>query len=448
MIRRLFLFVTTLTLLLTACTDTDSFTTDRNQRLTFMQDTVWLDTLFTGVPSATYGFWVHNRSADGLRISTVRLERGNQTGFRVNVDGTFLNPVAQDLEVRKGDSLLVFVELTAYENHSDEPQRVDDNLLFTLESGVVQRVNLCAYSWDAERLTSLCVERDTTITSVRPLVVYGDGITVAPDATLTLRNTTLYFHGDARLKVEGRLVAEHCVLRGDRLDRMFSYLPYDRISGQWHGIEVAKGAAGCWLTDTEVRNAWDALTADSTRVVLSNSVLHNSRGHGLYAKDSQVELDGCQLSNAEGDCLSLHGCEARVDHCTLAQFYPYAAPRGAALRFGPTTQPLVLRCSNTLMTGYEDDVLQGVERDSTTVDYRFENCLIRTPEVDDSVAFSRVIWESPKDEVQGKQHFATIDEENFIYDYHIVGLSPAYEPRIGRAFKEEDDVGDDTDNEQ
>ncbi|MDE6646858.1 MAG: right-handed parallel beta-helix repeat-containing protein, partial [Prevotella sp.] len=305
MIRRLFLFVTTLTLLLTACTDTDSFTADRNQRLTFQQDTVWLDTLFTGVPSATYGFWVHNRSADGLRISTVRLERGNQTGFRVNVDGTFLNPVAQDLEVRKGDSLLVFVELTAYENHSDEPRRVDDNLLFTLESGVVQRVNLCAYSWDAERLTSLHVERDTTLTSVRPLVVYGDGITVAPGATLTLRNTTLYFHGDARLRVEGRLVVEHCVLRGDRLDRMFSYLPYDRISGQWRGIEVAKGAAGCWLTDTEVRNAWDALTADSTRVVLSNSVLHNSRGHGLYAKDSQVELDGCQLSNAEGDCLSL-----------------------------------------------------------------------------------------------------------------------------------------------
>lgn len=448
MIKRLFLFVTILALLLTACTDNDAFTTDRSQRLTFLQDTVRLDTLFSGVPSSTYGFWVHNRSASGLRISTVRLERGNQTGFRVNVDGTFLNPVAQDLEVRKGDSLLVFVELTAYENHADEPQRVDDNLLFTLESGVVQRVNLCAYSWDAEQLTSLHVERDTTIETAKPLIVYGDGISVAPDATLTLRNTTLFFHSDACLKVEGRLVVENCVLRGDRLDRMFSYLPYDRVSGQWRGIEVVKGAAGCWLTDTEVRNAWDALTADSTRVVMSNSVLHNSRGHGLYAKDSQVELDRCQLSNAAGDCLSLHGCEARVDHCTLAQFYPYAAPRGAALRFAPTAHPLVLVCSNTLMTGYEDDVLQGVERDRLTVDYRFDNCLIRTPEVEDSVAFRRVIWEAPSDEWLGKQHFAMVDEENFVYDFRIVSLSPAYEPRIGRAFKEEDNDKSDTENEQ
>ena len=37
-----------------------------------------------------------------------------------------------DLEVRKGDSLQVFVELTAPENRQLEPQQLEDHLLFQL----------------------------------------------------------------------------------------------------------------------------------------------------------------------------------------------------------------------------------------------------------------------------------------------------------------------------
>lgn len=434
MIKRLFFFMTALALLLTACSDNDSFTTDRSQYLSFSEDTVRLDTMFTTVPSVTHTFWVYNHSSDGLRISTVRLERGNQTGFRVNVDGTFLNPVAQDLEVRKGDSLRVFVEITARENQSVDPQLIEDNLLFTLESGVVQKVNLRTYGWNAQKLTSLRVERDTTIESASPVVLYGDGITVAPGATLTLRNTTLYFHQEAMLQVEGRLVVENCLLRGDRLDHMFDYLPYDRVSGQWPGIVVAANAAGCWLTDTEVHSTWDGLVADSTEVVLHNSVIHNCRGYALYAHDSKVQLDSCQLSNAENGCLALYGCQATVDHSTLAQFYPFAA-RGAALRFEPTEQPLQLTCSNTLITGYEEDVISGVKSDGETVSYHFANCLIRTPEISDNEGFEQIIWETPKDELQGTQHFVTLDEQAFVYDFTIKTESPAYEPRIGRLFE-------------
>ena len=113
--------MTTAALLLTACSDNDSFSTDSSLRLTFSTDTVRLDTLFAEVPSVTYTFWIYNRANDGLRIKTARLEKGNQTGFRVNLDGTFLNPVGQDFEVRKGDSLRVFVEITSYESHSVEP---------------------------------------------------------------------------------------------------------------------------------------------------------------------------------------------------------------------------------------------------------------------------------------------------------------------------------------
>lgn len=435
MMRRLFFFLASAMLLLTACSDNDSFTTDRSSRLTFSRDTVLLDTLFSAVPSVTYTFWIHNHASDGLRISTARLEKGNQTGFRVNVDGTFLNPVGQNFEIRKGDSLRVFVEVTSFENHSTEPQLVEDNLLFTLESGVEQRVNLRTYSWDAQKVTNLEVTEDMTIESSKPLVLYGDGIHIAKDATLTLRNTQLFFHDIAGILVDGGLVVENCLLRGDRLDHMFDNLPYDRVSGQWLGISLLCNAKGCWLTDTEVRNAWDGIWADSTQVVLTNSVIHNCRGYSLYAHDSKVSLDYVQLSNAEKDCLALYGCEAVVNQCTLAQFYPLSANRGAALRFMPSdTHPSMLTCTNTLMTGYADDVMMGKASDGETSFYQFTNCLIRTPEITGDEGFADILWESPKDELQGTQHFLLVDSQNLFYDFTIKSDSPAYAPHIGHRF--------------
>ena len=77
-------------LLLAACSDDDSFTTSTSRLLTFSTDTVRLDTVFSNVPSPRRDMWVYNRSGEGIRLSDIRLEKGNQTGFRVNVDGTYL----------------------------------------------------------------------------------------------------------------------------------------------------------------------------------------------------------------------------------------------------------------------------------------------------------------------------------------------------------------------
>ena len=334
MIKRLFFFFIVALALLTACSDNDSFTTDRNHRLTFTTDTVRMDTLFATIPSSTYSFWVHNKSGDGLRLRSVRLERSGQSGFRVNVDGTFLNPVANNLEIREGDSIRVFVEVTAFENASAEPQLIEDNLLFTLESGVEQKVNLRTYSWNADQWRDVEITESKTIESSKPIVVYG-GISVAATATLTIKNTELYFHDGAGITVEGALVAENSLFRGDRLDHMFDYLPYDRISGQWQGITIKPHADGCQLTDCEIRNACDGLVADTTTVELYGSTIHNCKGSGLWAHDSEVTVSNCVLSNTLKDCMTLLGCQTDLDHVTLAQFYPLSANRGFALRFEP-----------------------------------------------------------------------------------------------------------------
>ena len=89
--------------------DDEDFSSSRADLLTFSTDTVRLDTTFSNVPTPTRTMWVYNRSGKGIRCRNIRLEGGNQEGFRVNLDGTFLGQAAgfqtSDVEIRKGDSI-------------------------------------------------------------------------------------------------------------------------------------------------------------------------------------------------------------------------------------------------------------------------------------------------------------------------------------------------------
>ena len=439
--KRILYFLTILLCL--ACEDDDHFSTGSGLRLDFAADTLMLDTVFSRTPSSTYSFWVHNRHDEGIRISTVKLRRGNQSGFRVNVDGVYLDnsngSQTSDVEIRRKDSILVFVELTATETHRVEPTLVEDDLQFFLESGVEQKVSLQAWAWDAMKLYDPVIDRDSLLESDTPIIIYGT-MKVAEGATLTVRNSTLFFHDSAGLDVHGTLKTENCLMRGDRLDRMFSYLPYDRVSGQWNGIHLYGTSTDNSLTGTEIRNANYGLICDSAainmqrpRLRMERSIVHNCVEAGVEAVNAYISLDHCQLTNIGGHCLSIVGGVAEVSYCTLAQFYPFSADRGAALHFtnyqGPADMPLQLQCTGSILTGYEDDVVMGGTREesSAAFEYYFDNCLLRTPKVEteDSVRFANIVWETPKDSVQGKRHFVMIDEDNLIYDFHLDSLSTA-----------------------
>ena len=424
-----------------SCSDDDSFTTDTSARLTFSTDTVRLDTVFTGIGSSTYSFWVYNYASDGIRLPRVYLRHGNQNGFRVNVDGSYLDNTTgssvSDLEVRKGDSIRVFVELTAPQNMKDVAQRVSDDLIFCLESGVEQTMHLQSYAWDAIVLRNAVFDSDTTISSVKPLLIYG-GIKVSKGATLTLRKSQLFFHDQAGIDVYGTLETDSVVMRGDRLDHMFDYLPYDRVSGQWRGIHLYETSSSNVLKATEIRSAMYGVRCDSSllandyqRLYMERCVIHNCKGNGLELYHAYVGLLDCQLSNMLGDCLKAYGGAIIMQGCTVAQFYPYSADRGVAIRFYNSHNgfeyPLEqLQCVNSIFTGYADDEMMGLQSEGDAAfNYCFENCLIRTPEINDTTHFKQIIFERPSDVIQGKNHFVRIDETNFIYDFHLVKQSPA-----------------------
>lgn len=429
--------------MIVACADDDNFSTSSALHLSFSSDTVSLDTLFSRTPSATYTFWVRNNNDEGLRIADIHLSRRNQTGFRVNVDGSYLDnslgSQVNDIEIRRNDSILVFVELTSSQASNPEPTMVEDDLVFVLESGLQQKVNLRAWTWNAEKLYDHVITSDQLIETSTPIIIYG-GLKVEEGATLTLRNTTLFFHDKAGIDVFGSLILENCVLRGDRLDRMFAYLPYDRVSGQWSGVHFHESSLKGVISGTEIRNACDAVVLDSAaldttkvRLLMQNSVIHNSKGYGLKAVNSRVSLVNCQFTNTLSDCVSIVGGVADITHCTLAQFYPFSADRGVALRFAnfedSSDIPLLrFSCSASIVTGYDEDVMMGLVRDTVAAfEYRFSDMLLRTPKVTtaDSLRFSNIIWETPKDSIEGKKHFRTIDEDNLYYDFHLDSVSTA-----------------------
>ncbi len=435
-----------------ACTDDDSFGTNRSDILTFSTDTVNMDTLFSTVPTSTYNFWVYNNSGDGIRVRKVRLQRGNQTGFRVNVDGEYLDNAlgsqVSDIEIRKGDSIRVFVELTSAMNNSDTPQLVEDNLLFNLESGVEQSVCLRAYSWDALLCDTVVIKKDSVIFGNKPIVIRR-GLSVDSGVTLTINAPAcLYFHDGAGIDVYGRLivnkgnVGNDVVFRGDRTDRMFDYLPYDRVSGQWRGIRIHSSSSGNYISNADIHSAEYGVVCDSaaydpltSRLTLENVIIHNCKGTGVETNNSNVSIVNSQITNTLGDCVAIHGGSALIVYCTIAQFYPFSADRGAALRFTNFKEeydyPLhALECYNTLVTGYAGDVVYGETKDTTVAfSYYFANSILRTEKPDSNMinsgAYSNIIWETPKDTLQGKGHFILIDEENMYYNFKLDSMSTA-----------------------
>ena len=119
-----------------------------------------------------------------------------------------------------------------------------------------------------------------------------------------------------------------------------------------------------------------------------------------------------------------------INSSTLAQFYPFDSERGYALNFSNASPLRQLTVTNSLLTGYADDVLMGSE-DSTLNDvfnYSFDHCLVRTPKPTsaDSVYLTNMIYENVKDTTSGaEKHFVKIDTDNLRYDFRLDSTSQA-----------------------
>lgn len=429
-----------LLLLPAACLSEDEFTLSPADVLAFSRDTVQLDTIISGRPTKTETLTVYNRANRALHIGSVRLAKGAVSPFSVNVDGQSLDDgTASDFEIAAADSLIVFLMCHAPEMDRDEPVEVADELIFTLESGVQQTVSLRASSQDVVRMDHVVIENDTLLGAPRPYLI-TDSLVVAPGARLTVApGAQFYFHAGATLVVRGTLdvcgtMERPVVFRGDRLENMFSGQPYDRIPGQWGGVVIASESFGNRMENCDLHSSVfgirvDSAATDCEKLRIENSIIHNTSRDGLSVRHAKIFVGNTQITNAGGNCVTLRGGETEFVHCTIARFYYFTGGSGVALDFanfdGSAVLPLKTRFANCIVTGFQSDELMGSRADDENAefDYRFENCLLNTPETDDE-NIVRCLWDEG-DSAREKNFTPDFDLARLLFNFGLRSTSPA-----------------------
>ncbi len=114
--------------------------------LTFSKDTVYLDTVFTNIGSSTYNLKVYNKSTHAISIPSVKLGKGEDSYYRLNVDGT-PGKIFENVEILAKDSIYIFIETTIDYSQVSNPIYTDE---IVFDSGTnLQDVKLITLVEDA-----------------------------------------------------------------------------------------------------------------------------------------------------------------------------------------------------------------------------------------------------------------------------------------------------------
>lgn len=421
-----------LTALLSSCIE-DGFTTSQSDQPLFSADTLKMGGTFTLEPTPTKKFTVHNPHGKMLSISSISLRDDVQGLFRLNVDGRsgtrFTN-----VEIRPNDSIFVFVEATLPENGTPGTATVEKHLDFVTNS-VTKTVVLTLDGTDAVRLRRTTIASDTHFTAQRPYVIF-DTLRVAGGATLTIDpGAHLYFHSEAAMVVEGRLVAvgtaeKPVQFTGDRTGNVAAAIPYELMSGQWGGVHFAASTPGDNRMEyVSMRNSSTGITLEPVTsragvpaLSLINCQVRNTKGYTVASDHADLVIAGCELAEAAEGILWLNGGNHTVEQTTVANNYLFTALGGPAVQFGhfdaesddQSGLPLMKATfANSVFHGLGTELSCG---DFTGTDVTFRNCLFKSAGSDDD-NFIGCLWDADP-------LFCTVRSE-YLFDYRLQAESPA-----------------------
>lgn len=320
-------------------------------QLEFSKDTVFLDTIFTNIGSATYNLKVYNRSNDDITIPNITLERGSVSNYRLNVDG-IPGKSFQNIDILAKDSIFIFVETTIDIASVSNPLYTD-RILF--DNGINQQdVKLVTLVQDANfifpgrdpftlKIDSLTLDGEATtikgrfltndeltFSNTKPTVIYGyaavssnNTLTISPGAKVYFHdNSGLIIDKDASLKVNGTLNAK-VTFEGDRLENSFSSLP-----GQWGTIWLRAGSKENEINHAEIKNGIigilvDSISSTSTpTLTLKNSEIINHSNFGVLARETNIHGENVVIGNSgEASLACIIGGSYNFTHSTFANYW-------------------------------------------------------------------------------------------------------------------------------
>lgn len=382
----------------------EHYSTDPNLRLSFSEDTLSFDTVFTSIGSSTKKFMIYNRNKEAVNIQSIMLASGGESGFRLNVDGR-KGDYFDNVGILGEDSMFVFVEVTVDPLASNQPLLVQDSVVFMTNAGK-QSVLLEAYGQNVYIYKGgLNITCDTTLTADLPHLVY-DSIRVAPGVKLTIDSgATLYMHDRANLIVSGTLISsgsleKPVIIRGDRLDFVLeNVLPYDRTPGQWGGIFFTSESKNSIMDYTIVRNATTGITVEAdtpleSKLTVRNCQFSNMKENVFTSINSKATIINTEISNAGGAVVTLAGGDYQFIHCTLVNYMRLIKRDAACLALANVypsengsleSVPLKVRFDNCIVDGSygAGNGNSGGEvvvsfTDEAAADYYFNHCVLAT----------------------------------------------------------------------
>ncbi len=399
--------------------------------LDFSTDTLVFDTVFTTIGSTTNNFKIYNNDNRTLRIDEVELMGGSSSFFRINFDGVSGTNFS-GIEIERGDSLFVFVEVTLETNGQLLPMVVEDSIRFRT-NGVDQYVNLAVWGQDAYfHYNDL---NEGVWPNDKPHVIYGyaavdssKSLTILAGTKVHLHKNSLLYVYKSTLNVNGQLGNEVEFL-GDRLE---SY--YDDVSGQYYGIYfheahpstidyaiIRNGTAGIHLYSRHINNSSYTLT-------LTNSIVKNNASYGLFVySGAKVKAENTIVSkNGVHSVLMLEGGDLNFNHCNILG---YGGSSNAAIGISnyynhpidnTTNVGSINECKiyNSVITGglQSEIAIDTLSDPAINLSFDFKNCLIKSETVFQDPFYQSIIWnEDPL--------FEDIQEDDFTFSLSSNPLS-------------------------
>ncbi|MCG1035654.1 hypothetical protein [Polaribacter sargassicola] len=329
----------------------DFDTIPNSGKLEFSKDTVFLDTIFTNIGSATYNLKVYNRGNNSITIPQIKLENGTSSNYRLNVDG-ITGKDFTNIDILAKDSIFVFIETTIDIESTTDPLYTDKILFDTGDNQ--QDVDLVTLVQDANfiypgkdpltmKIDSLTLDGQPTtlrgrfleddelnFTNTKPTVIYGYAA-VASNKTLIIdAGSKIYFHDNsgliidkkATLKVNGTL-SENVIFQGDRLEHSFS-----KTAGQWGTIWMRAGSLNNQINHTIIKNGGigiliDSIGSSSTPTLkLESTQIYNHSNYGILARETNIEGNNVVIGSAgEASLAATIGGTYNFTHSTFANFW-------------------------------------------------------------------------------------------------------------------------------
>lgn len=371
--------------------------------LRFSTDTLSFDTVFTQYASFTIPVKVYNPQNQKITISSVRLEKGDQSFFKLNVDGQPGSNV-NNIDVAANDSFYIHATVNIDPTNENNPFVVEDKLIATL-NGKDFSIPMYAYGQNAHYLTDSVIEQTTTWVNDKPYVIVHSAA-VDKGATLTIQpGCRIYMHQDSRLYVLGKLIADgtkqdSIIFQGNRLDR--AYFGYEGYPGEWGGIYFDSSSTGNLLNWVILRNCGNNAGGGlpfalevfgqqgiSTQLTMDHTIIENSIGYGILSFTGNIKAQNCLVHTCGAQSLAiLQGGNYSFDNCNFITYGTnkvshISEPTAAVLNYFDVSETqrivgdLTADFKNCVIDGSLEDELFCNRSDAAGYNVSFTNCLLK-----------------------------------------------------------------------